>query len=64
MLLALGPVGAVLEVEDGLVVDYVRWMPTWDSLGQANFWIMLGLMAIGVAAVMGVEYLGMETKEQ
>ncbi|MEC8628192.1 MAG: DUF368 domain-containing protein [Bacteroidota bacterium] len=50
--------------EDGLVIDYVRWMPTWDSLGQVNFWIMLGLMAFGVAAVMGVEYLGMETKEQ
>lgn len=49
--------------EDGLVIDYVRWMPTWDSLGQVNFWIMLGLMAFGVAAVMGVEYLGMETKE-
>ncbi|MEC8835089.1 MAG: DUF368 domain-containing protein [Bacteroidota bacterium] len=50
--------------EDGLVIDYVRWMPTWDSLGQVNFWIMLGLMAFGVAAVMGVEYLGIETKEQ
>ena len=50
--------------EDGLVIDYVRWMPTWDSLEQVNFWIMLGLMAFGVAAVMGVEYLGMETKEQ
>jgi putative membrane protein len=46
--------------EDGLVVDYVRWIPSSDSLGDVNFWIMLGFMVLGVGAVLGIEYLGKE----
>ena len=46
--------------EEGLILDYVRWIPSWDSLGETNFWIMLGLMVLGVGAVLGVEYLGKE----
>lgn len=46
--------------EEGLIVDYVRWIPSSNSLGEINFWIMLGLMALGVGAVLGIEYLGKE----
>ena len=46
--------------EEGLIVDYVRWIPSLDSFGDINFWIMLGLMALGVGAVLGIEYLGKE----
>ncbi|HAB89796.1 MAG TPA: DUF368 domain-containing protein [Bacteroidetes bacterium] len=46
--------------EDGLIVEYVRWIPSSDSLGDVNFWIMLGFMFLGVGAVLGIEYLGKE----
>ncbi|OUW88162.1 MAG: hypothetical protein CBD74_00555 [Saprospirales bacterium TMED214] len=46
--------------EDALIVDYVRWIPSLDSVGDVNFWIMLGLMVLGVGAVLGIEYLGKE----
>lgn len=46
--------------EDGLVVNYDRWIPSSESFSDGSFYVMLGLIVLGIGAVLAVEYLGKE----